>query len=168
MLNLCALHPANNAACSRVLQMLKALLILLLSYPPIIFSAPISPPVIISAGHLTNQTMVIRTLPVNLVRPVTLSCIFKIGSNTYKTNCDEVTIIEHKMKNWQECLFVSAAISTMGGSSRWSKYSEITRIPIRPSIRTVKKSLNLLTESDKKVQTIFRKLILDLFFFILG
>jgi hypothetical protein len=107
--------------------------------------------VILSAGHLTNQTIIIRTLPVSLDHPIPLSCIFIIGSHTFHTACDEVTIIQHQIINWHECLRVAAAFSTMGGQSRWSRYYSIKRIPGKPVIRSVKKSHNLLTGSDKKV-----------------
>ena len=64
------------------------------------------------------------------------------------------------MRNWEECLSVSAALSTTGGDSKWSAFKKITRIPTEPSIRTVKKSPNLLTGSDDKVENnLFKSLL---------
>merc|ERR1711892_557043 len=118
-------------------------------------TAPVSPPVIISAGHLTNQTIVIRTLPVNIDRPISVSCIFIIGSQTFNTVCEDITVVPHQLNNGQECLRVAAAFSTMGGQSRWSRYSKIKRTPKAPAIKSVKKTHDLLTGSDKIVEIKF-------------
>ena len=108
-----------------------------------------SPPVIVSAGFLTNRTIIIRSLPINQVIPNTVTCIFILGSHTVTTGCEEVTVIQDQARYWEDCLMVAAAISTMGGQSHWSRYFKLSKAPTTPVLGQVQKTPDLLTGSDK-------------------